>query len=126
MWGSVKYITDSFLNRKYKARAQKGSNGLPSVMKNKLIAETQAHFFASLNFLPVTSARIPRATKTTENVTFSVNVLEFDALRNVSGSASRKADSIHKSIEQYLMPLVGGCLNSFIPSQRTSIVRRAR
>ena len=53
-------------------------------MKKKLMAVTHAHFFASLNFLPVISARIPRATKTTENVTFSVNVLEFDALRNVS------------------------------------------
>jgi len=48
---------------------------------------------------------------------FSFIVFVFDWLKKAKGAKAKKmSDCIQISIEQYLMPEVGGCLNSFIPS----------
>ena len=117
MCGSVKYITEFFLNRMMRATRQNGNSGLPRLKKQMVIDAIQAHFFASLNFIPAMKQRAETARKDMPKVTFSVSVFVLISLNIVRGiSENMIIDSIHSSIEQYLIPLVGGCLNSFISS----------
>lgn len=81
------------------------------------MAVIQAHFFASFNLFPAMSPSVPIAMNMTEYMIFSFNEFVFDWLKKAKGTRARKmSDSTQISIEQYLIPEFGGCLNSFILS----------